>query len=54
MFKVDFEQSLTVKAIATKGSESAGKYVMKYVVEYGNTTSSWITVTNGNSNVSHT
>lgn len=54
VFKVDFEQSLTVKAIATKGSESAEEYVMKYVVKYKNTTSSWITVTNGISRVSHT
>lgn len=54
MFKVDFEQPLTVKAIVTKGSERAEEYVMKYMVEYRNTTSSWITVTNGISNVSHT
>lgn len=54
MFKVDFEQPLTVKAIVTKGSEIAKQYVMKYVVKYRNTTPSWIKVTNGISKVSHT
>uniref|UniRef100_A0A8W8HLS1 F5/8 type C domain-containing protein n=1 Tax=Magallana gigas TaxID=29159 RepID=A0A8W8HLS1_MAGGI len=39
-----------IQAIVTKGSERAEEYVMKYMVEYRNTTSSWITVTNGISN----
>lgn len=55
VFKVDFEQPLTVKAIVTKGSGNVrDKYVEKYMVKYSNTTSSWITVTNGTSKVSHT
>lgn len=54
VFKVDLEQPLTVKAIVTKGSGNArANYVMKYVVKYSNTTSSWITL-NGTSKVSHT
>lgn len=54
VFKVDFEQPLTVKAIVTKGSGNArANYVMKYVVKYSNTTSTWITL-NGTSKVSHT
>uniref|UniRef100_A0A8W8HLD9 F5/8 type C domain-containing protein n=1 Tax=Magallana gigas TaxID=29159 RepID=A0A8W8HLD9_MAGGI len=48
--QVDFEQPLTVKAIVTKGSGNVGdKYVEKYMVTYSNTTSTWITVTNGTS-----
>lgn len=55
VFKVDFEQPLTVNAIVTKGSGNVGdKYVEKYIVTYSNTTSTWITVTNGTSKVSHT
>lgn len=55
MFKVDFEQPVTVKALLTKRSENdRDNYVMKYEAKYSNKNSSWIIVMNGTSKVSHT